>query len=382
MRGKMAPSSVDLSRPRRILALDGGGIRGVFTLKILERIEQQFRLAEGKPDLVLRDVFDFFAGTSTGAIIAACLAWGKSTAEILDLYKTRGSEMFAQASWLQRVWKNKYRADIIAEFFRQIFVEADGSPALLGTSHLIGGPEPKYLLAVMRNVTTGSAWPVSNNPAAMFNNRADSGCNLDIPIWQLLRASTAAPTFFPPEEIVLGGHSSIFVDGGLTPYNNPALIAALMATLPSFHMEWPTGVDRLQLVSVGTGSVRARLSKTEARDVNTLDFARYIAPAMIGSIAIEQDLLCRVLGDCQYGAPIDMEIGDLRGAGMLPQSEKKFRYVRYDRAFSAQETAALEAESGQAFSLDNLEMMPILLRLGTEYADAHVRPEHLGLAGA
>jgi len=371
-----APAPAVSPRPRRILALDGGGIRGVFTLKILERIERHYRVTHGRPDLVLRDVFDFFAGTSTGAIIAACLAWGKSVQEVLDLYQTRGAEMFAPSNWLQRVWKSKYRADVIADFFRTIFVEDDGSPALLGTERLIGGADPKYLLAVMRNVTTGSAWPVNNNPRALFNNPADPGCNLNIPIWQLLRASTAAPTFFPPEEITLGDQVSIFVDGGLTPYNNPALIAVLMATLPSFRMEWPTGPDRLQVVSVGTGSVRARLSKTQAREVNTLDFARYIAPAMISGAAHEQDFLCRVLGECRYGAAIDMEIGDLMGPGLLSTAEKKFSYLRYDRAFTAKETADLEAQTGQDFSLDNLELMPVLMRLGEEYADAHVRPEH------
>lgn len=365
---------------KRILSLDGGGIRGVFSLMVLERIEAEFRRARGRPGLVLREEFDFFAGTSTGGIIAAGLAWGLPVATILDLYRTRGAEMFALAAWYYRYWKCKYRSDAIAAFFQELFKEDDGTPALLGSPRLLAGPRPSTLLLTMRNATTGSAWPVCNNPRAEFNRRDRADCNLDIPLWKLLRASSAAPTFFPPEEIVLDGHSGLFVDGGLTPYNNPALVAVLTATLPCYRMEWPTGRDRLLLVSVGTGQVRARLAKTQAAALHTLDFARYIAPAMIGSTVMEQDLVCRVLGDCVHGAAIDSELQGLHGPGLLTETEKKFRYVRYDRRFSAEETTAFEKATRKPFSLDNLDLVPDLIRVGREYADAHVRPEHLGLA--
>jgi hypothetical protein len=51
------------------------------------------------------------------------------------------------------------------------------------------------LMMVMRNVTTDSPWPVTNNPLAKYNDRARPDCNLKLPLWQLVRASTAAPTF-------------------------------------------------------------------------------------------------------------------------------------------------------------------------------------------
>ncbi|HTB63147.1 MAG TPA: patatin-like phospholipase family protein, partial [Opitutales bacterium] len=79
----MSDSSTQPPRLKRILALDGGGIRGVFSLQILKRIEEIFRQEKNNPKLVLRDEFDFFAGTSTGAIIATFLAWGRSVDEIL-----------------------------------------------------------------------------------------------------------------------------------------------------------------------------------------------------------------------------------------------------------------------------------------------------------
>jgi patatin-like phospholipase/acyl hydrolase len=53
----------------------------------------------------------------------------------------------------------------------------------------------------------------------------NSECNLDFPLWQLVRASAAAPVYFPPEEVMLGGKVHSFIDGGITAYNNAALIA-------------------------------------------------------------------------------------------------------------------------------------------------------------
>src|SRR4030095_15878482 len=125
----------------------------------------------------------------------------------------------------------------------------ESGPGFLGSNRL------KLLLILMRNASTGSTWPVSNNPAAKYNDRSLPDCNLSIPLWQILRASTAAPTYFAPEEIRLAGPQHMFVDGGITPFNNPALIAVLMATLPDYKLNWPTGRDALHVVSVGTGTV-------------------------------------------------------------------------------------------------------------------------------
>ena len=356
---------------KRILALDGGGIRGVFTLQILARIEELFRQEQNRPDLVLGDVFDLIAGTSTGAIIATLLSWGLPVGEIEELYLDHSPEMFARGSWAQQ-WKSKYKPEAIARFFRERFTEADGlTPALLGTRRL-----RTLLLIVMRNGSTGSPWPVCNNPKAVYNDRAQAECNLDIPLWQLLRASTAAPTYFPPEEITLGGETRLFMDGGITPYNNPALIAALMATLPRYRIEWPAKRELLHVVSVGTGLARARLPGKAAAKINMLDHIRYIAPALIGSVAAEQDLLCRVIGDCVHGTVWDSEVGALDMPTLLDGQEQKFTYARYDQPLDATHPQIRKLPGGQA-QLDNLALIPLLQEIGRDYSVEHVRKEQL-----
>ena len=280
---------------KRILSLDGGGIRGVFTLQIAARVEQLFRQAYGRSDLVLADVIDLFAGTSTGAIIATFLAWGYPVAEVEQLYISHGRQMFAKQRFWRRI-KAKYRAERVAAFFQQQFQEDGGTPAELGSAKL-----RRLLLVVMANASTGSPWPVSSNPLAKFNDRSLEDCNLRIPIWQLLRASTAAPTYFQPEQIKLGAQSFLFVDGGVTPYNNPALLAVLMATLPCYRLGWPTGADRLHLISIGTGRQRSHYLQKLAGKIYLWNTIGFVIRGLMGTVSQNQDLLCRVLGRCLHG---------------------------------------------------------------------------------
>jgi hypothetical protein len=357
---------------KRLLALDGGGIRGVFSLEILARIETHARSILAKPNLVLADYFDYIAGTSTGGIIATCLSWGMTVAEVQELYINRAVEMFRPAPFYRRFW-NRFEAEAITRMFQTLFSE-DGKgevPALLNTKKL-----RTLLTLVMRNYTTGSPWPVSNNPAAKFNEPTRANSNLKLPVWQLVRASTAAPVYFPPETIELGGKRHVFVDGGITPYNNPALLLFSMATLPSYNLNWPTGVDKMLLVSVGTGHVRTGAGSLRADQMNMLFYARSIPLALMESINQEQDMICRMLGACKKGEPIDSEIGDLRDSDAT-RAEKKFSYVRYDHLFTAQEMDLAKQTSKLGITLDNLLLIPFLRELGARYAEANVRAEDL-----
>ncbi len=358
---------------KRLLALDGGGIRGVFTLEILAQIESRLRQKIGNQQLVLADHFDYLAGTSTGAIIATCLAWGMSVSEVQHLYTSRAIEMFHAAPMYRRFW-NKFDADAIIGVFKVLFSE-DGEgkiPALLSTKKL-----RTLLTLVMRNHSTGSPWPVSNNPAAKFNNPMLPECNLRLPLWQLVRASTAAPVYFPPETIDLGGRKQVFVDGGITPYNNPALLLFLMATLPAYKLGWETGVDKMALVSIGTGRVSTGIGSRRGDQMNVLFHARSLPDALIDEINREQDMICRTIGLCRVGEEIDSELGDFRDVAPAEIEQRKFTYVRYDHAYTPEELELAKQYGKGGISLDNLLLIPFLQRVGHAYAEAHVRADDL-----
>jgi hypothetical protein len=249
------------------------------------------------------------------------------------------------------------------------------------------------LMMVMRNHTTDSPWPVSNNPHAKYNQRVKNDgspradCNLDLPLWQLVRASTAAPTFFPPEVVTLARgtpheYQFVFVDGGVTTYNNPAFLAFQMATAAPYGLSWPTGCDRLLLVSVGTGSAAKARPHLEADDLWLLDHAKNIPAALMNAASAGWDMACRLLGDCRYGPPIDREYGDMVTApgttALNATVPKLFTYVRYDPDVTQPGLDALgvKAKSANVQQLDSVRHVAEIQHVGRAYADRFVLPQH------
>jgi uncharacterized protein len=380
------------SGQKRILACDGGGILGLISVEILARIESDLRQAAGNPSLVLADYFDFTCGTSTGAIIAACVSAGMAMDRIREFYLASGEQMFDKASVLKRLHYS-YNAEPLAlklraELNAALGYPADAPPALLGDPGL-----RTLLMMVMRNHTTDSPWPVSNNPRAKYNQRVKEDgaprrdCNLDLPLWQLVRARTAAPTFFPPEVVTLARdtpqeYQFVFVDGGITTYNNPAFLAFQMATAAPYGLNWRTGCDRMLLVSVGTGSAAKARPGLEAGDLWLLDHARNIPAALMNAACAGWDMACRLLGDCRYGPPIDREYGDMvtpPGTTELNATvPKQFTYLRYDPDVSQAGLDALgvDARSENVQQLDSVKHVAQIQQVGEAYARRDVRAEH------
>lgn len=354
--------------PKKILTLDGGGIRGIMTVEVLAGIEKILRDKQNNPKLVLSDWFDFFAGTSTGAIIATCLALGMSTDEIRTFYLASGEEMFDKAFLLKR-FRYKYEDEKLAGKLKEVF----GAKTTLGSNKL-----KTLLMMVMRNATTDSPWPLSNNPGAKYNQTDRADCNLNIPLWQLVRASTAAPVYFPPEVIDIKTHQFVFVDGGITTYNNPAFQAFLMATVEPYNLNWAAGQDQLLIVSVGTGTSPQANADLAPEDMNLIYNAGSIPSALMYAALNEQDFLCRTFGACLAGDHLDREVGDMIGK-KGPVMPKLFTYLRYNAELSREGLDSLgltNIKPEDVQQLDSVEHIGELQQVGRAVVEKKVRPEH------
>ncbi len=377
-------SKIEPTAPKRLLALDGGGIRGLISIEVLAVVERELRaqLKRG-PEFRLCHYFDYVAGTSTGAITATLISLGMTVEEIRQFYLSHGAAMFDKAGLLRR-FKYKFEDDRLAETLRDLFdrylphqERAAGHPHItLGSAAL-----QTLLLLVMRNATTDSPWPISNNPKAKYNSRELDHCNLNLPLWNLVRASTAAPTYFPPEEVHVGGRKFLFVDGGITTYNNPAFLVFLMSTAGAYRLSWPAGPEKMLLVSIGTGSSPRADAELAAADMNLLYNSGSIPVALMYAALNEQDLLCRVFGRCKSGPVLDREVGTM----MLTEAEEKrealpklFTYLRYNADLTAEGLAELGLSGirpEHVQKLDSIAHMDDLRRVGEAVA-RQVRPEH------
>ena len=356
--------------PRKLLALDGGGIHGLISIEILARIEGLLR-AELRRDrhFVLADYFDYIAGTSTGAIIAAGLSIGLKVDEIRAFYTDHSKKMFRKAALFKRPLY-KYRSVELTGVLQEVF----------GAETELGSPDLRTLLMiVLRNATTDSPWLVSNNPSAKYNRPDLPGCNLKLPLWKLIRASTAAPTFFPPEVVMLENREFIFVDGAVSPYNNPAFQLFLMATLKAYRLNWPTGEDKMLLVSVGSGADSYADLALRPSHMHLLYHAPRLPLMLMAAANAEQDLLCRAFGKCVCGEPIDSEVGDLQGEdGDGAVESKLFTYVRYNVELSQSglnSMGMLDVRIKDVGPLDAVRHIDHLRRIGKAVA-AKVQKEH------
>ena len=364
-------SRYETEKPRKILALDGGGIRGVLTLEILLELETQLKTKLNRgDDFRLSDYFDYIGGTSTGAIIAAGLSIGKSVKELQTFYEEKGEAMFDKPFLLKRV-KYFYNDGPLLRELKNTFGEGD--------IDLKSGKFKSLLLTVTMNRSTDSPWPISNNPFAKYNQPDRADCNLRIPLYQLVRASTAAPAYFRAETLQWDptnpDKTFVFVDGGVTPYNNPAFLMYRMATQAPYGLNWKTGEKDLMIVSVGTGS-----APSPGTYDNLLETLTKLSNNLMYAMQVDQDTNCRTIGRCIYGAPLDREIGDLiaRDAGgqLIPASVdtgRPFSYVRYNADLSEQGLAALglqHIESEDVRQMDSVKYMPQMREVGRAAAKA------------
>ena len=385
------------SGPRKLLSLDGGGIRGLITIEILARIESILREQSGKRSLVLADYFDYIAGTSTGAVIGTLLALGKPVDEIRSIYLDCGQMMFDKDTIIGRLRTLSSGLATAAQLgtyyarrwigVEEAYATYPDEPLAAKLKELVGGDDTTFgtdklrtlLLLVLSNATTDSPWTLSNNPRAKYNDPARSNSNARFPLWQLVRASTAAPTFFPPQEIKVGSDTFVFLDGGVTSYNNPSFQLFLQATLEPYRVMWPTGEKNMLLVSVGTGLHPNVQEKLKPGNMGPAAAISTATEALFNAAMYQQDQLCRVFGRCLCGESLDREVGDLVGMKGPADPARFFTYVRYNATLTAEGLSDLglaHIKPADVQSLDSVEHMKELQEVGRAAAEKQVQPEH------
>ncbi|HEY7390276.1 MAG TPA: patatin-like phospholipase family protein [Bryobacteraceae bacterium] len=216
-------------RPARILSIDGGGIRGIIPACTLIALEQQ----TGQP---VRECFDFLAGTSTGALIAAALAAGLPATRILDIYTQRAHEIFTPPKILADPKRlvDGYMYDPVN--IRKVLESEFGAAA-----GWVINDSPVRLLLTSTAINTHPWYFVRDNP----KNAQTTG---SLRLIDCAVASASAPTYFSPWTITIDGEPTVLVDGGVGVTGNPVYQACVEALYYDDFTLANTGV-----VSLGTG---------------------------------------------------------------------------------------------------------------------------------
>lgn len=246
----------------RILSLDGGGIRGLLSAVWLRELER----AVGRP---LSECFDLIAGTSTGAIQACALACGLSAERMAELYLHDSEQIFP--GLIGRVLSRMRRS--VGGMIDGPKYDGRGLDRILRQQFRHPDSDTDILLGQLKTAVMVLSYDVSARDAVVFKSFRQR--HADLPVWQVCRASCAAPTLFPPHELDWKESGKlrhgVMVDGALVA-NNPAACALAEAR------RWLREIGerrRILLASFGTGATeQLPIQQGEARDWGVLRWAQ------------------------------------------------------------------------------------------------------------
>jgi patatin-like phospholipase/acyl hydrolase len=265
---------------RTILSIDGGGIRGIIPARILELIEAR----TGKP---IASLFDMVAGTSTGGILALGLTKPNaartgpalSATELVKLYEDEGKTIFNRSAW-----------HVVEALGQLNGPKYDGEGARAALTKYLSGARlkeaqtrvlvPAYEIQI-RKPFFFKSWIAKTDAASDFDT-------VDI-----ARATSAAPTFFPPVQVNSAGHAFAFIDGGVFA-NNPTMCAVADA-----WKCWPG--DDLLVVSLGTGNTDRTIAYDRAKGWGLAEWAHPLVEILIDGVTDTVDYEAReAVAEGQY----------------------------------------------------------------------------------
>ena len=249
----------------KILSIDGGGIRGIIPAILLTELERR----TAKP---ICQLFDLIAGTSTGGILALALTRPTvagqpqfRAADLVELYEREGPVIFPH-SMLRKIvtlghtLREKYTSKGVETVLQQYFGESRLKEAL--TSVLI------------------TSYDIEQRSPWLFRSeRAKLNPFYDFPMWQVARSTSAAPTYFEPEQIQMPDINDqwALVDGG-TFANNPSMCAYAEAL--HLHPEC-----EVLMVSLGTGEYTTPLEYDKAKKWGLIGWARSVIDVVFDGVS-------------------------------------------------------------------------------------------------
>jgi patatin-like phospholipase/acyl hydrolase len=284
------------------------------------------------------------------------------------------STIFKRRGFLAGFLDSKFPKEPLEKALREQFGEI-----CLGGDEILTG-----LMVMSKRLDTSSPWVIHNHPNGKYfapTPPSTAYPNKLYSLRQVVRASTAAPHYFEPERIQVADRvAGAFVDGGVSPHNNPSLQLFMLATLRGYGWKWKTGVENLLLISVGTGNAAPRLNTEEVMELSAAGLAVRALTSLMDDCSAQAETILQWISRSPTRRVIDSEIGDLGGDSLVDQ--QLLTYCRYNLIFDTTWIARhLEEKIEESYlegidAMDNPKKVEDLYSLGGRAAKRQVREEH------
>lgn len=306
----------------RILSIDGGGLRGIIPVLIMQELERR----TGRR---IHEMFDMVTGTSTGGLIAAGAFVGKNgkplytLQQVLEVYTKRGKEIFPDKGPIGDIF-----TDIKA--LKEPRFSPDGLSKVL--KDLVGD----YRLSDCLIPVVVPSYDLDNNQPCIFKSRTLAEDNALL--YTMCRATSAAPTYLPAFECTYRGLKRTCIDGGVY-MNNPSIAAIVeiskykkdpyyKSALPDF----PGGVENVKfedicVLSLGTGHYTDDIVKKKVENWGMLGWAPVIADVMMQGVNQASCYECDELLEAGQNFRLSVDIDNSRYADMTDSTDACRNYL-------------------------------------------------------
>ncbi|MDJ1171112.1 patatin-like phospholipase family protein [Roseofilum sp. BLCC_M154] len=347
----------------KILSLDGGGIRGVLSARLLQEVETTIRQTYKQE---LHEYFDLITGTSTGSIITAAIACQMKAQQMIDVYLNEGENIFLNSVRQQRKWRKVSEA--IGSHVLYPHEKGEQGLTKVLQKNLIhpqlGSPkisqiDKPYILIPAYDV-------YSRNTTWFANNPVDDGAWYDhIELWKICTASASAPTFFPPYELPYNEEEKLpHIDGGVSA-NNPGLMAIAHALLIEKKNNLKLG--DIAVLSIGTGDTTRPYSYEKVKNWGLLGWANHLSDMFLNPGAQNSKVICEQILESAGGDVLRLNFdlndrfeGEKQPGRLRPLLDEPYNEYIYKNKKKSEKISE---------DIDNPENCPALIEAAECYLD-------------
>lgn len=310
-------------RRRRILALSGGGYRGLFTARVLANLEMD----AGRR---ARELFDLVIGTSAGALVAAGVANGVPATDVAAAFQAHGTRIFPRRAM-----------GTARRFFHR--APYDAAPLAAAIEAILGDDARRRMSTLKANLAITAVSQTHASFRLYAAGQYAAASDGDMPLVEAILASAAAPTYFPPRR----SNAETLVDGGVVA-NAPEI-----AGIGLVKRVQGTPLERIEILSVGTASPATGNLPMAARPYSIVEWMMPSRNLLFLTLYAQEDLARRLAGEllgeryCRIdAAPSGAQAKVMGGLDQAGAAASQALFALADAAWQKEKRAVLDLVAG------------------------------------